>query len=128
MARLLPLAESGCPQGNVNIAQNFDRRYGVGAKKPEAPPPVATSGTRPVSRAARMLALAHYVERLVEEGSVASYADAARQLGVTRARMSQILNLLNLPPRVQEGLLLGDLHLSERRIRAVAGAEWEDSP
>ncbi len=47
------------------------------------------------------------------------------QLGVTRARMTQILNLLNLPPRVQEGLLLGDLHLSERRIRALAvEAEW----
>ena len=43
-----------------------------------------------------MLALAHYVERLVEEGAVRSYADAARQLGVSRARMSQILNLLNL--------------------------------
>ncbi len=73
-----------------------------------------------------MLALAHYVERLVEEGAVASYADAARQLGVTRARMSQILNLLNLPPRVQKGLLLGDVHLSERRARALAGrGEWE---
>ncbi len=71
------------------------------------------------------LALAHYVEGLVEEGSVKSYAQAARQLGVTRARMAQILNLLNLPPRVQEALLLGDLHLSERRVRAlVAGAEW----
>ncbi len=35
--------------------------------------------------------------------------------------MSQILNLLNLSIRVQEGLLLGDLHLSERRIRALAG-------
>ncbi len=73
-----------------------------------------------------MLALAHYAERLVEGGAVASYADAARQLGVSRARMSQILNLLNLPPRVQEGLLLCDLHLSERRRRARAvGAEWE---
>ncbi len=72
-----------------------------------------------------MLALAHYVERLVEAGRVRSYADAARQLGVSRARMSQIQNLLNLPPRLQEGLLLGDLHLSERRIRALdAGAEW----
>ena len=40
--------------------------------------------------------------------------------------MNQILNLLNLPPRLQEGLLLGDLHLSERRVRAlVARAEWE---
>ena len=73
-----------------------------------------------------MLALAHYVERLVEEGGVKSYAEAARQLGVSRARMSQVLNLLNLPPRVQEGLLLGDLHLSERRIRALVGrAAWE---
>ncbi len=72
-----------------------------------------------------MLALAHYVERLVEQGAVKSYADAARQLGVSRARMSQVQNLLNLPPRVQEGLLLGDLHLSERRIRELAArAEW----
>ncbi len=69
--------------------------------------------------------MAHYVERLVEEGIVKSYADAARQLGVSRARMSQIQNLLNLPPRVQEALLLGDLHLSERRIRALVGAEWK---
>ncbi len=39
--------------------------------------------------------------------------------------MSQILNLLNLPPKLQEGLLLGDLQLSERRIRALAArAEW----
>ena len=61
-------------------------------------------------------------------GKVRSYADAARQLGVTRARMSQILNLLNLPPRLQEGLLLGDLHLSERRMRALGGrGEWDDS-
>ncbi len=94
-------------------------------KKPDTPPPVEKPGTRPVSRAARMLALAHYVERLVEEGTVASYAEAARQLGVSRARMSQILNLLNLPPRVQEGFLLGDLHLSERRIRALVARSLE---
>ncbi len=95
-------------------------------KKPDTPPPPENPGTRPVSRAARMLALAHCVERLVEQGRVKSYADAARQLGVSRARMSQILNLLNLSIRVQEGLLLGDLHLSERRIRVLVGsAEWE---
>ncbi len=81
--------------------------------------------SRPVSRAARMLALAHNVERLAEEGAVKSYADAARQLGVSRARMTQVLNLLNLPPRVQEGLLLGKIDLSERRIRRlVASVEW----
>ncbi len=72
-----------------------------------------------------MLALAHHVERLVEQDAVASYAEAARQLGVSRARMTQVLNLLNLPPRVQEGLLLGKIDLSERRIRRlVASVEW----
>ncbi len=60
------------------------------------------------------------------DGTLRDYADAARQLGVTRARMAQIINLLNLPPKVQEGLLLGDLHLSERGMRAlVARTEWE---
>ncbi len=34
-------------------------------KRPDTPSP-EKPGTRPVSRAARMLALAHYVERLVE--------------------------------------------------------------
>ncbi len=91
-------------------------------KKPDTPSP-EKPGTRPVSRAARMLALAHYVERLVEQGAVKSYADAARQLVVSRARMTQVLNL---PPKLPEGRLLGDLHLSERRVRAlVAGVEWE---
>ncbi len=75
-----------------------------------------------------MLALAHYVERLVEEGAVASYADAARQLGVSRARMSQLMNLLNLAPSVQEALLSGKMDLSERRIRRLASrAKWDDS-
>ena len=45
-------------------------------KKPDAPP-VAERGIRPVSRAA-MLALAYHVERLIEDGTVASYAGAAR--------------------------------------------------
>ncbi len=72
-----------------------------------------------------MLALAHYVERLVEEGTVASYAEAARQLGVTRARMTQILNLLNLSPRMQESLLLGKVYVSERELRQmVANPDW----
>ncbi len=66
--------------------------------KPDTPPPVQKFSTGPVSRAARMLALAHYVERLVDQGAVKSYADAARQLGVSRARMSQIHRRESLSP------------------------------
>ena len=37
----------------------------------------------------------------------------------------QMPALLNLSPYIQQALLLGDLHLSERRIRElVARAEW----
>ena len=80
----------------------------------------------PVSRAARMLALAHYVESLIESGQLHGYADAARQLGITRARMSQIMNLLNLSPRMQESFLLGRVHVSERGLRAlVAIPKWD---
>ena len=37
------------------------------------------------------------------------------------------VNLLSVAPKVQQALLLGDLHLSERRVRAMAGrAEWNE--
>ncbi len=39
--------------------------------------------------------------------------------------MTLISNLLTLSPHVHQALLLGDLHLSERRIRAVGRAEWK---
>ena len=40
--------------------------------------------------------------------------------------MSQVLNFLHLSPRLEQALLLGDLHISERRVRALAArAVWE---
>ena len=78
------------------------------------------------SRVARMLALAHYVERLVEAGELESYATAARALGLTRARLAQVMKLVLLAPKIQERILLGDnLQTSERSLRAVvAEPEW----
>ena len=73
----------------------------------------------PPTRAARMLALAHHVERLVDRGKLKDYAEAARMLGVSRARMAQVMNLLVLSPEIQEEILLGTLQVSERRLREV---------
>ena len=85
-------------------------------KKP--PTPVA-------SRAALMLALAHHVERLIEAGDIASYAGAARALGLTRARLTQVTNLLLLAPEIQERVLKGELRATERALRSVVReAEW----
>lgn len=77
------------------------------------------------SRAARMLALAHYIERMIEDGRLADYAEAARALGLTRARITQVMSLLLLAPEIQEGILAGKVRGSERRLRcALREAEW----
>jgi hypothetical protein len=49
--------------------------------------------------------LARQIDDSVRSGMVCSYAAAARLGHVSRARMSQILALLNLAPDLQEQLL-----------------------
>ena len=51
-------------------------------------------------------------------GAAAGDIDAARKLGLTRARMTQISNLLLLSLNIQEQVLLGRLRISERDLRA----------
>ncbi len=80
---------------------------------------------------ARLLALAHRIDSMVRGGEIADYADAARRLNLTRARVTQITNLLLLAPEIQEGIL--DLPLvtngrdpvTERQLRPiVAEPDW----
>ena len=88
--------------------------------------PRNTFAPKPVSRAARQLALAHHIERLVEVGELTGYAEAARVLGLTRARLTQIMNLLLLAPEIQEAIVSGNLVESERSMRGVVlEAEWQ---
>jgi hypothetical protein len=58
-----------------------------------------------VPRVARLMALAIRFDTLVHQGEIASYAELARLGHVTRARVSQIMNLLHLAPDIQEALL-----------------------
>ncbi len=51
------------------------------------------------------MALAIHFGRLIRDGVVRNYAELARLGGVSRARITQIINLLNLPPAEQEQLL-----------------------
>jgi hypothetical protein len=76
------------------------------------------------------MALAIKFQDMVDSGKVDDYADLARLGYVTRARITQIMNLLLLPPDIQERLLgLGrGPHglLSERHIRAaLKDVEWD---
>jgi hypothetical protein len=58
-----------------------------------------------VPRVARLMALALKFERLIQEGAVKDYAELARLGHVTRARLTQIMNLTLLAPSIQEELL-----------------------
>ena len=89
------------------------------AKK--TPPRRSSPARKPPTRLARMLALAHYVDRLVESGAVKNYAAVAGKLSISRARVAQVVNLLNLSPELQERILRGDLPVSERCVRSIDG-------
>ena len=85
-----------------------------------------------VPRVARTLALAHEIDAKILAGELRDLADAARALGVTRARMTQIMNLLLLAPEIQEAILnlppvrSGRDSISERALRRiVAEADWD---
>ena len=58
-----------------------------------------------VPRVARLMALALRLEQLVRTGQVRNYTELAALGHVTRARICQILNLLQLAPDIQEALL-----------------------
>jgi hypothetical protein len=77
------------------------------AQARNATPALQTTEVCPprIPRIARLLALARHIDDLVRSGMVCSYAAAARLSHVSRARMSQILALLNLAPDLQEQLL-----------------------
>ena len=58
-----------------------------------------------VPRVARLMALALRFEGLIRDGVVADYAALARLGHVTRARLTQVMNLTLLAPDLQEALL-----------------------
>ncbi len=64
--------------------------------------------SRRPSRVARMLALAHHFQRAIDAGSVADLATIARALGLARARVTQVMDLLLLAPDIQEWLLASE--------------------
>ncbi len=77
------------------------------------------------------MALAIRFDKLLGEGVVTDQAELARLGYVTRARLTQIMNLLHLAPDIQEELLFlprverGRDPLTERDLRPIAAtADW----
>ena len=86
-----------------------------------------------VPRVARLLALAHRLHGMLDCGEVSSMADIARLGRVTRARLTQVMDLLLLAPDIQEEILFlppresGRDAITLRKMRAVcAAAGWRE--
>ena len=100
--------------------------------RPGGPPAVKPAMER-IPRISRLMALAIHFDGLIRKGIVRDYADLARLGGVTRARITQIMNLLNLPPWRQEEILFWDDKPDwpipiERAIRAQNSILWNSLP
>jgi len=67
--------------------------------------PTARVPTPTVPRITLLLVLGHHFERLVRDGVVRDYAEIARRTGLTRARVTQIVDLTLLSPRIQDAIL-----------------------
>jgi hypothetical protein len=94
-----------------------------GAKKAKPPEPAAPK----IPRLTRLMALAIKFQDMIDRGEVKDYAEIAELGYVTRARVTQIMSLLQLAPDIQEQILSGVLSkpLAERHIRRVVSAvDW----
>jgi hypothetical protein len=84
-----------------------------------------------VPRVAKLMALAIHFDQLLRDGVVVDQAELARLGHVSRARLTQIMNLLNLAPDIQEDLLHlssagpGRSTIAERNLRGITTMNWQ---
>ena len=98
----------------------------------DGPPPEAdTTPEGTIPRISRLMALATRFEQLIKAGEITDQADLARLGNVSRARVTQIMNLLQLAPDIQEAILFlprtvkGRDPIREIMIRPIAAElDW----
>lgn len=91
----------------------------------DGPPPAAPEVPRRLPRVTRLLVQAHRFQRMIDQGLARDLADLARQIGLTRARVTQIVNYTLLAPDIQEEILFfppverAKDRLSEHQLRVI---------
>ena len=92
----------------------------------ESPVPMAR-----IPRISKLMALALHFERRIEDGGISDRAELARLGQVSRARVTQIMNLLLLAPDIQEEILFlpptqsGRDAVRESMVRPIAAVlDW----
>jgi hypothetical protein len=97
----------------------------------DATPPSAPLPPGRVPRVARLLALAHRFEERLRSGEIKNHAELALIAGVSRSRVTQILDFLHLAVEIQQSIFdlplthKGHDPVSERDLRPIAAIpEW----
>ena len=99
---------------------------GRGRKQIGAPKPKKSSAPAKLPHVTKLMALAIRLEHLLASGQVKDQAEIARTAGITRARVTQIINLANLAPDIQEAILNLEPttdpvpRFREREVRTIA--------
>jgi hypothetical protein len=119
--------EISTPQDRHVLKGTLFRRRSARVHLTDQPPPPTPEPVRRPAKVARMLALAHHLQGAIDRGLVADRAAVARKLGLTRARVTQLLDLLLLAPDLQAAVLAmeavdGAEPMAERTLRAVVHA------
>lgn len=81
-----------------------------------------------VPRITRLLALAHRWHRLIDAGEIRDQAEIARRTGLTRARVTQIMELRWLSPMTQQEIIYGPFAASSERTWRRATRYWPALP
>ena len=76
-----------------------------GRQRVSVPKPKMPSAPAKLPHITKLMALAIRLEYLLATSQVKDQAEIARAAGITRARVTQILNLTNLAPDIQQAIL-----------------------
>ena len=110
--------------GAIQVEVTLPARQRCRDTRARPSPDAHTHSPAQIPRISRLMALAIKFQEMVDLGEVRDYADLARLGYVTRARITQIMNLLNLAPDIQEEVLhlaasIERHALAERQIRSI---------
>jgi hypothetical protein len=116
--------------GAIQVEVRLRIRRRRGEPSGHGGPASRAAGLPRIPRITRLMALAIKFQQMIDCGEVRDYADLARLGYVTRARITQIMNLLLLSPTLQQNLIEAEEQLfrvTESQLRhIVAAVDWSE--
>lgn len=122
---VLPFAQSGSPNRSEDRTFKVVFRFRHAAARPR------TATRKPRKTYCNPIFLALEWQQALERGEASSRAELARRQGVSRARVTQVLGLLTLPPKIVRKIrALGDPlespAITERQLRPLIQYKVEE--